>query len=636
MCGIVGFITKKSLPADTLQQDINQMNQTLAHRGPNGANVWLDAEAGIALGHRRLSIMDLSPTGQQPMISQCGRWVICYNGETYSQRELTPILSSHGLTLRGHSDTELMVEACAVLGPLKAIEYFIGMFAFALWDRREQILYLVRDRLGIKPLYWTYQNQGLFFSSELKALKANPNIRFDIDRKALAGYLKRGYIAAPHTIYQHIYKLLPGHILSFHMGSQPQIKPYWSLKTVIQEGRSHSFPYSPAQAVEDAETLINDAVKRRMIADVPLGAFLSGGIDSSLVVSLMQAQSLQPIKTFTLGFHEKSYDEANQARQIAAHLGTDHTDLYVTPQQAQAIIPLLPSIYDEPFADASQIPTLLVSQLARQHVTVALSGDGGDETFGGYNRYAFLEKIKRYHHWLPGLSLGGKILSKISPTQWQHLERFLPTAYRHLHLAERGEKIARLFATTKLEELYSVLVNQWPRPEDLLPDTQTYPDNLWTEANFLSTFTDKMRYVDTISYLADDILVKLDRATMAVGLEARVPLLDHRLVAWAWQQPYTIHQGQTKWLLRQILKAYVPEKIFHKPKMGFSVPIGRWLRHDLKDWANDLLSVSKLKETFVTEPIQQRWQQHLKGHAHHSQQLWNILMYQAWHASHHP
>lgn len=627
MCGISGLVTNSALPADTLQLSIERMNHTLEHRGPDSGDIWLDAEAGIGLGHRRLAIVDLSPAGRQPMMSQDGRWVICYNGETYSQKELKPLLESKGIALKGHSDTELMVEAIALLGLNNALDHFIGMFAFAVWDRHQRVLYLVRDRLGIKPLYWTYQHQTLSFASELKALKTQPNLETSLNRQALAGYLEKGYIEAPATIYQNIHKLPAGHILTFRQGSEPVIEPYWSLQSVIQTSNKKHIP--PKQAIEDCHALLKDAVSRRMMADVPLGAFLSGGIDSSLVVSLMQAQSVQPIKTFTIGFTEKAYNEADEACQIAEYLGTEHTEFYVTPHRAQEVIPQLPKIYDEPFADVSQIPTFLISQLARQHVTVALSGDGGDEVFGGYNRYLLGDKLWRYKQYLPGVNLLGKFLSKIPPSRWQQLEKVLPRKFRELHLAERSEKMAYLLTANSQKEIYQVLTAQWFSSQALMPDSIS-PGNVWPDSDFLSSFIDKMRYADTNSYLVDDVLVKVDRATMAVGLEARVPLLDHRLVSWAWQQPYTVYQGQTKWLLRQVLKQYVPEKLFHRPKKGFSVPIGDWLRGDLKSWASDLLTEFSLKQHFNPQPILQAWQQHQEGTCSHSQQLWNILMFQAW------
>ena len=608
MCGIVGFTTQKSLSADTLRSDIQTMNQTLAHRGPDSDDLWLDAEAGIALGHRRLAIVDLSPAGRQPMVSQCGRWVMCYNGETYSQAELKPILSRHNIPLRGHSDTEVMLESCALLGVHKALEHFIGMFAFALWDRHDRVLYLVRDRLGIKPLYWTHQSQTLFFASELKALTAHKDIATTTDRKAVTSYLNHGYIPAPRSIYENIYKLPQGHILTYRPGAEPVIEPYWTLESVIKAGKKD---LSPEQAVEDLHELLKDTVGRRLMADVPLGAFLSGGIDSSLVVSLMQSQSTQPVKTFTIGFDQKKYNEADHARAIAQHLGTDHTELFVTTRQAQAVIPKLPTLYDEPFADASQIPTFLVAELARQHVTVALSGDGGDESFGGYNRHAFGKKIQP---WLPLIQRLGSLLPKNCP----------------LPFMKQGEKIANILKSKTQKQLYDVLLSQWPDPSLLVSGIQTYDDNLWPQDALMPDLVDKMRYMDTMRYLADDVLVKVDRATMGVSLEARVPLLDHRVVTWAWQQPYTFYQGKTKWLLRQILKKYVPENLFERPKMGFSVPIGDWLRGDLNEWANALLSETSLKETFEPKLILQAWQNHQKGQSSHSQQLWNILMFQAW------
>ncbi len=631
MCGIVGFLTYKNLSQDVLHRHLQAMNQTLSHRGPDGNHLWFDPESKVGLGHRRLAIVDLSPAGQQPMVSQCGRWVICYNGETYSQKELIPLLSERGIVLRGHSDTEIMLETCAALGLTQAVEHFIGMFAFALWDRHLQTLYLVRDRLGIKPLYWTYQQQGLYFSSELKALKAHPDLEFSLNRQALAGYLKTGYITAPHTIYQNVYKLSQGHILTFRAGEKPQLTCYWDLKKVLQQQTAEPNRISETQAVEEAHYWIQDSIARRMMADVPLGAFLSGGIDSSLVVSIMQQQSPQPIQTFTIGFHEKNYNEAEQAHQIASYLGTQHTELYINAQQAQAVIPKLPLLYDEPFADVSQIPTFLVSQLARQSVKVVLSGDGGDEVFAGYNRYRFAQKIRRLQSYMPGLKGLGRVFATLSAGQWQKIEKILPSFLHSLRLSERGDQLVRLLSAKSTQDFYNVLVHQWPVTSALLPEGgDDSQDNIWQQVAFLNSDVDKMRYVDSMTYLPDDILVKLDRATMAVGLEGRVPLLDHRLLTWAWQQPYTLYQGQSKWLLRQILKTYIPEKLFNKPKMGFSIPIGPWLRHDLKEWADDLLSDHKLSNTFDSKEIRQKWEEHRKGYANHSQPLWNILMFQAW------
>jgi asparagine synthase (glutamine-hydrolysing) len=628
MCGIAGFITSSGFSKDELENRVMLMNKTMMYRGPDDEGAWVDEKAGLALAQGRLSIQDLSEAGHQPMHSSNDRWVIVYNGETYSNKEITPQLEAKGIKFRGHSDTEVMLEAFDAWGVEKATEQFIGMFAFALWDKKEQILYLVRDRLGIKPLYWFCDKGTLAFASELKALRAYPDFSFGMDQQALAAYLRYGYVPAPYSIHKDVHKLLPGTILSFKLGEQPKVHTYWSLKNVIQQAKRETSEGS----IEELHELLKDAVGRRMIADVPYGAFLSGGIDSSLVVALMQAQSTKPVKTFTIGFTEHDFNEAPFAKAIAQHLGTEHTELYITPTEAQNVIPKLPSMYDEPFADVSQIPTFLVSQLARQHVTVALSGDGGDELFAGYNRYVLGEKLWKQCQRLPARNALGHVLSHVPHGVWKALEALLPKRYKNLRPADRVARLTHMLKSKTPQELYSCLISQWLDPNALLRADLEPELTSFQESMFLPNFVEKMQYIDAMTYLPDDILVKVDRASMAVSLEARVPLLDHRVVAWAWQQPITSkiqgHQGKLQ--LREVLKKYVPTELFERPKMGFGVPIDSWLRGDLRDWAEDLLDVNSLSEIVDIKPIRQAWEDHLNGRSNHQYPLWTILMLQAW------
>lgn len=623
MCGITGFITGENLSTDELTNRLDSMNTALTHRGPDDAGLWVNAKDQIALAQRRLSIIDLSKAGHQPMHSHCGRWVMVYNGETHSDQELRPLLKEKGVSFRGHSDTETMIEACAAFGVLEATKQFIGMFAFALWDKQDKRLYLVRDRIGIKPLYWSYNEGTLAFASELKALRANPKFLKETDKEATTLYLRYGYIPAPYSIYKHAKKLLPGTILTFKVGEEPKIQSYWSLKTVIENERSSN--KTPSK--DELHTLLKDAVKRSMVSDVPLGTFLSGGIDSSLVTALMQSQSQRPIKTFTIGFSEKDYNEAPYALAIAKHLGTDHTELYVNAKETMEVIPKLPMMYDEPFADISQIPTFLVAKLARRHVTVTLSGDGGDEVFAGYNRYLMGEKVWKQCRRLPARKTIGKILSNIPHSVWKTIESVLPARFKTLRPADRVEKIAQILSCQTVEDLYISLVSHWP--------SQGFEPKLtaFQEASFLNEVTEKMQYIDTLTYLPDDVLTKVDRATMAASLEARVPLLDHRVVAMGWRYSLLqkVHKTEGKWPLREILGDYVPLKLFNRPKMGFSVPLNDWLKGPLREWADDLLNNSDFPGMIDQKTIRKVWKDHLDGKANHQNALWTILMFQSWH-----
>jgi len=651
MCGIAGFVEfNSSRTLEEMHDIVVKMTDTLVHRGPNDGGVWVDESDAVGLGHRRLAIVDLSPAGHQPMISGSGSYVISFNGEVYNFLELKEELEKSGFRhWRGNSDTEVMLAAIEQWGLFKAIERFVGMFAFALWDKKKRLLYLVRDRLGIKPLYYGWLGKVFVFASELKAIKAHPEFCGEIDRGALALMLRHNYIPAPYTIYKKIYKLIPGHILTLNLDNgtfEPVFKTYWSAKDVAEGGIAEPFVGSEAEAVERLDVMLRNAVKLRMLADVPLGAFLSGGIDSSTVVALMQAQSERPVKTFSIGFYEQDYNEAEHAMAVARHLGTDHTELYVTPEQAMAVIPKLPDLYDEPFSDSSQIPTFLVAKLARQQVTVSLSGDGGDELFGGYNRYFWGQSIWQKVGWMPsGLrSVVSRLITILSPQIWEtifrRLDVVLPEKIKQRNPGDKLHKLAEILLVESSEAMYCSLVSHWKNPAAVVigtnePATVLTDRTRWAD---LPNFVMKMMFLDLISYLPDDILVKVDRASMGVSLEARVPLLDHRVVEFAWEIPISmkIRNGQGKWLLRQVLYRYVPRSLIERPKMGFGVPIDKWLRGPLRDWAESLLDESRLRREgfFNPGPIRQKWEEHLSGKRNWQYYLWDVLMFQAWFEKH--
>ncbi|WP_199248597.1 asparagine synthase (glutamine-hydrolyzing) [[Phormidium] sp. ETS-05] len=644
MCGITGFwdISLKRNKS-SLQAIAQQMSNTLLHRGPDDGGTWADEETGIALGHRRLAILDLSAEGHQPMVSANGRYAIVFNGEIYNFLELRRQLEGLGHIFRGHSDTEVMLAAFCQWGVEKSVKCFNGMFAFALWDRQKRVLHIGRDRLGEKPLYYGWLGKTFLFGSELKALKAHPDFQPEINRDALALYLRHNYIPAPYSIYQKIYKLPPASLLTVLPSpgaSEPS--PYWSVKSVAESGVAQPYNGSPKEAISALDALLRDAVGLRMLADVPLGVFLSGGVDSSTVVALMQAQSSKPVNTFSIGFFEDAYNEAKYAKAVAQHLGTDHTELYVTPEEAMAVIPKLPSLYDEPFSDSSQIPTFLVSELARRKVTVSLSGDAGDELFGGYNRYFLARKIWDKIAWMPSQlrQISASSINTLSPQTWDrvfaNINLFLPSGAKISSPGDKLHKLAEILMVDSPEKLYKGLVSHWQKPESLLvegcePTTVLTDPQAWAE---LPNFTHRMMYLDTITYLPNDILVKVDRASMGVSLESRVPYLDHRIVEFAWQLPLSmkIHQGQGKWLLRQVLYQYVPQNLIERPKMGFGVPIDSWLREPLREWAEELLDEQLLREQgfFKPELIRKKWQEHLRGERNWQYYLWDILMFQAW------
>ena len=642
MCGIAGMVDwRAATSADALRSIADAMIETVRHRGPDAGDVWVEAEGGVALGQRRLAIIDLSPGGAQPMHSADRRFVITFNGEIYNYRDIRRELQAAGHSMRSDSDTEVLLEACALWGVEAAIERAIGMFAFALWDRKTRSLTLARDRLGIKPLYYAVSPERILFASQLKAFRPAPHWKPTIDEDAVVGYLRHAYIAQPRTIYREAEKLAPGHILTLREGSTPSPKCFWDLRGIAVAGQRRNDPVpDPREAADRLDALLRDSVKLRMIADVPLGAFLSGGIDSSTVVALMQAQSTRAVKTFSIGFHESGYDEAQCAKQVAAHLGTDHTEFYVEPRHALDVIPHLADWFDEPFADPSQIPTYLVSELTRKHVTVALSGDGGDELFAGYNRYVWAERLARAVNLVPRPLRGASAaaLRALAPQTWNRLFGFVPAAWRPALPGDKLHKITTLLDNPQPDAIYRRLVSQWERPEEVAAAGREPRGPMWdpTIARDFRDLVPRMQFLDMITYLPDDILTKVDRATMAVGLEGRVPLLDHRVVAYSWSLPleFKLRGGRSKWLLRQVLDRYVPRSLIDRPKMGFGVPIDAWLRGPLREWAESLLAPARLaSDGFVrVEPVRRAWREHLEGSRNWQYPLWTVLMLQAWRA----
>jgi asparagine synthase (glutamine-hydrolysing) len=639
MCGLAGFFDlMASLPPTDAERTVRRMADAVTPRGPDDGQIWADADVGIALGFRRLAIRDLTPAGRQPMTSADGRYVIVFNGEVYNADDLRPALAARGIAFRGHSDTEVILEACAARGAARAVQDFIGMFAIALWDREQRTLTLLRDRVGIKPLYYGRFGDVWLFGSQPRSLAEHPAWRAELDRDSLAAYLRYGYVPAPRSIYRNLRQLPPGHMVVIDAAGRVSESRYWDLQDIAAAGVADPLDLSDAEAADRLDTLLRDAVRRRMLADVPLGAFLSGGIDSSLVVALMQAQSERPVKTYSIGFHEARYNEAEHARRVAAHLGTEHHELYVEPGHALEVIPDIPEWYDEPFADSSQIPTFLVSELTRKHVTVALSGDGGDELFAGYNRYARARELLGHVQGLPdGLRRGLAAGLRAVPTDWYAgLGRLLTAGRRGRLLGDRAERMARLLDPATELKLYRDLVAQWPDPAALVPGSTEPESPLWQVATHaaLADPTDRMQLVDMLTYLPDDILTKVDRASMAVSLEVRVPILDHRVLDLAWRLPqrFKVRDGETKWLLRQVLYRYVPRALIERPKMGFGVPVDEWLRGPLRAWAEDLLSEHALAEDGLLDPkpIRALWAEHLTGGVDWQYRLWVILMFQAW------
>jgi asparagine synthase (glutamine-hydrolysing) len=637
MCGIAGLLNNNGWTRDATEEVIRAMTAPLAHRGPDDTGVWVRHEAGVALGHRRLSIIDLSREGHQPMSSSDGRYVIVYNGEVYNFPAISKELAELGHVFRGHSDTEVILATILEFGLEQAVTRFIGMFALALWDSSAEELFLVRDRLGIKPLYWGHSQGWFLFASELKSFRQIPGFKAEINGQALHDYMRLGFIPAPGTIYENVFKLEPGTILKVRRGAKPAITYFWRMEDVVRGAGDRISVDDETDAITAMEQLIAAAVKDRMIADVPLGTFLSGGIDSATITALMQHQSKVPVRTFTVGFKEGKFNEAHFAGRIAAHLGTDHTEIYVSSRDALDVIPGIPDIYDEPFADSSQLPTYLISKLARQHVTVILSGDGGDEVFAGYKRYLNARRLLKYtsiagagHRKL----LAGIITASLSAVL-DRIPSSLPGLSGITSVRSKLERLARILESTDTIG-YRHFLKHWQASDKIVLDNNGGSEPDWHKRlpPELTDLVEQMQYLDTINYLPEDILTKVDRASMAVSLEVRVPLLDHRVVEQAWTLPLAmkIRDGRGKWIVRQILRKYIPMDLVERRKMGFTVPVSHWLRGPLRDWGESLLEEQKLREQGLLnhELIRTRWVEHLKGRRNWPFLLWTVLMFQAW------
>jgi asparagine synthase (glutamine-hydrolysing) len=638
MCGIAGVLGGPKLDAEL----IARMTRTLVHRGPDDEGIWIDSEARIGLGHRRLAIIDLSAAGHQPMVSPAGRYVLTFNGEIYNYRDLRSQLEAEGhrVQWRGHSDTEILLAGFDFWGIAETLKHASGMFAFAVWDKQDRALTLARDRLGEKPLYYGRQRpRGPFlFGSELKALAAHPSFEPEIDRTALGLYVRYLAVPAPHSIYRGISKLMPGTLLTVREQGEPVVETYWSGAEVARSGSANPIDLAPDTAVDELERVLDRAVGRQMVSDVPLGAFLSGGVDSSSVVAIMQKLSPRPVKTFTVGFHEQDYNEAEHAKAVARHLGTDHTELYVSPAEAMDVIPRLPDMFDEPFADSSQIPTHLIAALARQHVTVALSGDGGDELFGGYDRYlltqGFWNRIAGIP--VPMRTAAGRALRLVPAAAWTGLGAaaggLLPRAMRLQRLGDKVHKGATMLSSETLDELYDFMLSMWRDTSEVVIGAGAAADTVQPHLGDLDG-VERMMAQDMLGYLTDDILVKVDRAAMAISLETRVPLLDPEVVAFAWRLPldFRIRGGTTKWLLRQVLYRYVPQALIERPKMGFGIPLESWLRGPLRDWAEALIDERRLRNEgyFKPDAVRQEWAKLLRGPTN-SHKMWTVLMFQSW------
>lgn len=641
MCGIAGFYSFGAPERQDMRRACKAMTDAIAHRGPDDSDVWQDPDVPLALGHRRLSIIDLSAGGHQPMASHTGRFVIVFNGEIYNYRSLQADLEAAGRAFQSRSDTEVMLGAFEQWGVNRTLQKLEGMFAFALWDRQERKLHLVRDRFGKKPLYVGWGKESLLFASELKAFHAHSDFTPEISRDVLALYMRYGYVCAPHCIFEGVWQLLPGARMTLDMESLPsrqdlkgRMEVYWYLPDIVEAAKAHPNVKPASECIEEFEEMFREATYQRMISDVPLGAFLSGGMNSSAVVAMMQSGSGQPVKTFSIGFEEAGYNEAVHAERIARHLGTQHREFYVTAQDALDVIPKLPDIYDEPFADPSQIPTYLISKLAREEVSVALTGDGGDEILGGYQRHTHIPAVWEKIGWMPYplRRAAGALVRAVPAGVYDSLYAGYPQFGRRMH------RLARLTGLKTPEDVYAYLVGAWPNPEEVVTGGKvpSIPLNepAWQPQGL--SFAERMMYGDTLSYRPNDLMVKSDRASMAVALELRAPLMDHKLCEYAWRLPHDMKvRGMNgKWLLRQVLKRHVPEELFERPKMGFGIPVSEWLRGPLKNWGAGLLDKKKLEDQgFLNAGIVgDAWEKHQKGVTvdANSMHLWSVLMFQAW------
>ncbi len=643
MCGITGWLDfNVPWPKEKSQNLIEAMCLAIVHRGPDSWGSWISADGACVLGHRRLAIVDLTPTGYQPMQSHSGRWQISFNGEIYNFSEIRALLEKESqYRWRGTSDTEILLEAVEAWGVEKTLELLDGMFVFAAWDLQKRELWLARDRLGEKPLYYGIFGSTLIFGSELKAIKENPHFNSQISRTAIGLLMRYSYIPVPYTIYSGVNKLPPAHFTKIHASDSNQIlmdtKCYWDIAQVAKTRVSNPLSTSFDENVNSLDLLLKASVSERMLADVPLGAFLSGGVDSSLVVALMQAQSSRPVKTFSMGFEFSEYDESPWAKAIAKHLGTDHTEMIVTAKQAMGVIPKLATMYDEPFADSSQIPTFLVSQLARKHVTVSLSGDAGDEFFGGYTRYFMAAGLWNKFGSIPyPMRMGlAQLIDTVPGSFWNACGQVLPQKKAASRPAEKAKKFVKLLKSRQGGEAVLSFVSQWMEPWEMVANTEPEPKYYSLPQGFESwSLEERFMLMDMQHYLTDDILVKVDRAAMAVSLETRVPFLDRDVMEFAWSLPlsHKISEGEGKVILKKLLAKYVPEKLFVRPKMGFGIPLEHWLRGDLRDWAEGLLEPERMRsQGFLNvEMVRKTWERHILGEGEMQHKLWPILMLQAW------
>jgi len=642
MCGIAGFLSPKMVgKAPLISETVREMTSRIRHRGPDGEGSWVDADHGLGFGHARLSILDLSDAGKQPMASSCGRMMLTFNGEIYNATEIRQELQKRGRNFKGHSDTEVLVEACAEFGLVTAVKKCIGMFAFALWDRKHKKLCLVRDRLGKKPLYYSQSNGELVFGSELSAFYPFKPWKRNIDPGSLASFLVFGYVADPHSIYEGISKVPPGHMASFDLSGGLQVEPYWALEDFVPARGELpcSRQLTDTEAITQARQLVKDSVASRLVADVPVGIFLSGGLDSTTVAAVASGiLGPEQTQTFSIGFQEQAFNESEDARLIANHLGTRHHELVVTADDALDCIPQLASIYDEPFADSSQIPTYLLSKLARENITVALSGDGGDEAFGGYNRYLHAARLSAFSSPIPKFARSAlsSLMQLPSPAMWDRIFGVLPAS---MQIKNAGDKLHKLATIVPLDEvgIYRQLLSQWPDAFQIVEQADD-PFHVFMMAQNgrerIDSYFRWMQYLDSLHYLPNDILTKVDRASMAVSLEVRCPLLDHRIIEFCWslKDDQLIRKGKMKWLLRQLVSDYVPSSLSDRPKMGFGIPLAEWLRGPLRSWCEDLLQRSTLLSSGLIDPDQilVKWEEHKSGARNWQYALWNVLMFQSW------